>query len=306
MSASKPQSPHVPLLLIWSGAFALAAIGAALVHGPAPDFYNLHRLRSPVPDIAFVGTSLMRCAVPFDEPLSFYQPSANPRGRTVRITRNSESPANTVKTLNACVKARASLILVQTEPFLLYFDFSKFLPDPSQNPPHSNLWLARTSEFSDRLRRGLRLSMRLPTPGGDNAPALDDPLMHQTFDGLQIPYKPEIIDEVGIDLAGMEVGPELHQVIATAKKNHVRVVFVAMPRSDSAARALGESFEQKFSENLRRFATEFSVEVWRPAVSWPDSYFFDHAHMNQRGRTAFVSAVQAWLADQRQSLRSDD
>ncbi len=276
MKKSLQSGRAMPIVRIWLTAGVLTAAVVLVLAHAGHSFHSRELGGLRVPEIAFVGTSLMDFAVPPRGPASDYLSLGDPDDRSVRLTRTGGLDGDVHRLARACVDAGVRVTVVQVEPFLLRFDVGESLP--------------RATRFADDLRAGLRwiLGRRPPTPADViEAEAGQD----RQFDGVMSEVLPE-----NIDVRVFRNGGELKRLINDSKAGGRTLVFVAMPRAESAARALGESFEQTFRDNLRWLEREFGAEVWRPAVFWPDDHFWDQAHLNRRGRARFVKSIQERLA----------
>lgn len=294
MSTARDPEGSMPAARIWLSALAIAACG--LVYAwPRPEppaqveddaYFRFDRLTNPSPALVFVGTSLMSAAVPYDRPAQDFASSFTPSARTVRIIRHGHDGPAMIRILNRCVEARPSMIIAQIEPFLMDLESAGFRAR----------WMSDLKKFAKRTREELRSGRDkavVAQPINPNDGEIESSRAQQRFAA-----QPGLRGLKTIDLEELDGASELRELIRSARPKQVRLIFATMPRSASAAVVAGEEFEQSYSANLQKFETRFGVEVWRPAVSWPDEFFFDRSHVNVRGRKRFLEALRKKLAEE--------
>lgn len=267
------------LASVWLCAFAIAigAMAGLLRMAPDPDPVPPEWLKAP-PFGIFIGTSLVRDAFPpglSAEEIFF---TAKPGDRIIRASLNNLSDTKTVERFRYAVNAGIKQIFVEIDPMLRTFR-------------SDHAWVRIVVDFSDRLRSAARGLLGIRSAATDSNMS-GDGAREGVYDGnigallssypviIHAPYDPAAIADI----------------LAIARTKGLNVVWVAMPRSRTAADYLGPAFENDFQARLQAFATEFDAKIWRPALSWPNEFFLDQAHMNGAGRARFLHELKLFAA----------
>jgi hypothetical protein len=90
-------------------------------------------------------------------------------------------------------------------------------------------------------------------------------------------------------------GDRLRHAIELATQRNIKLIFVDFPRAKSAVMRLSKLDLVEMEKQKEWFASEFGVDIWTPATSWPDSFFLDHAHFNGNGRNRFVDLMASTI-----------
>ena len=80
-----------------------------------------------------------------------------------------------------------------------------------------------------------------------------------------------------------------------AKENGTSVSLLVYPRSQAASDFLKDADEVDVRKAIIQFAERYGLELFYPAVAWPNELFADRAHLNQFGRDRYLRELAAWL-----------
>lgn len=247
---------------VWFCAIAIAASAMVGLLTMAPES---EWLRSR-PYAVFIGTSLTLNALPSEQFASNFFLTVTEHDRFVRMASNAISDTEIVQRVEHAVLAGVKRIFVEIDPLLRTYRSVYKLP----------AGIRAIQEFSERLRFTLREQLRLhgDDPGG------------AAFDGFVGGQPVDFLIHAPRHPAGIA------KVLELAKNRELDIVWVAMPRSQSAADQLGPAFESAFASRLQEFALAMGANVWRPTIAWPDELFKDRAHLNSAGRERFMTELR--------------
>jgi hypothetical protein len=271
------------LALVWLCAAALAAgsmIGLVTLT-PDPQDPAVRKGDRPggPPFGVFVGSSLTRQAFPPEYPANEIVTTARAGEFIVRVARSNQTDDESIDRVRWALDAGVKLLLVEVDPLL-----RSFRSDEISAP------LRAIRDLSDQLRAAALEGMRA-LPGGVRDRNVRDMMQ---LDGV---YD-------GNDRAALNYRPYAHaprdpaaiaELMALARQQGAGIVWIAMPRSQTASEILGPAFETSFAMQLREFSAKFGA-LWRPAVSWPNAFFVDRAHLNAAGRARFIAELRHYVA----------
>ncbi len=226
-----------------------------------------------IPYALMVGTSLFENALPPEHPAKDVFPSAPAEARMAATAFANQSEQRIIQVAQEAIEAGTSYIFIEINPFLLTMRFERIAISK-----HAGIrrWMsAGVRVFIESVRYA---SIWLIT-WGRYGELLKELTLYYPAD-VRAPRDPTSIEAV----------------LELARQRGTTVVWVAMPRSQSAIGFLGSRFEAIFADRLRAFASQFKAEVWRPTHAWPDTYFHDNAHLNAQGRELFMSALREYAA----------
>jgi hypothetical protein len=273
---------------VWLCAVVVAVGGMAglLRITPEPSLSTARNVEwlQPPPFGVFIGTSLVHNALSAEQPANDIFRTAESDELFVRMATNSLSDAAILERVRHAVGAGVKKIFVEINPLLQTF---------SATPKHAAI-LRSVLNFSDRLRGAARQWLGRG-PAATNADVLIDSPGDTIYDGN--------IREFALSYPVYIHAPRdpiaIAEALALARRQGLDIVWVAMPRSQTAAAYLGPAFETAFSRQLQAFAAAFNATVWRPALFWPNEFFVDQAHMNAAGRARFMSELRRYGATAR-------
>jgi hypothetical protein len=226
---------------------------------------------------------LVRNAFPPEQPANDFFPTAEAHDRIIRITLNNLSDAETVERVRDAVDVGVREIFVEIDPLLRVFRSGEV-------PAYFRM----VRDFSDRLRGAAIHTLGLG-PAVANDGISSDSLGEGTYNGNT--------DALALDYPVFVRAPRdptaIAEALAIARRQGLDIVWVAMPRSQTAAAYLGPAFETAFAGRLQEFAANFGARIWRPTKSWPDAFFVDQAHLNAAGRARFMSELRRYGATAR-------
>ena len=87
---------------------------------------------------------------------------------------------------------------------------------------------------------------------------------------------------------------ELKRLISKAKYQDVQVILIAPPRSQRAAKYIGETGAKKLELHYQNLAKQFDLLLFQTDAFWPNENFSDSAHMNAKGRERFMEELSNW------------
>ena len=237
-------------------------------------------------EVAAVGSSLLGRGLEWEASLL----SSKADSRRLAL---SGATAETILDLSErSVLQNAKVLVIEAQPFLRVLKSRKF---QTNNWVHPIIGL---NEQINILSRSFRVSI---------AALIDSRETYRHNQWLQDPIS-EFCD-IKIDIDHLEkiypptitptpLARRLDKLLATARDQNVRVLFVLMPISTSASSYLGSDYLRSQEDRLANFSREHEVEVWSAGVMWSDRYFLDHAHLNKLGRTRFTSTLRDYLANE--------
>jgi hypothetical protein len=269
--------------LVWLGALALASLifGSIAVFGSAPQAPS--QLQGA--DVVFIGSSLTRAAIP---------PAGNLFGdgrRHVRLSiRGGMSEQRGTEVLAWAVEASVPHVYVEAQPYLrtMKKNVERYANVTDRGPT----WMAgftgslnRAVDVVKPVRRTalriLGIDERLPWRFLDT----DDERIGRTYNGNTKGFEtryPLLVHQPRRPLA-------LHEVLSEARRRNIQVTFLMYPQSQTLADYLGPNFVDQMTSAIDTFQREFGVELWAPAMSWPDEFFRDRGHMNLKGRERYLA-----------------
>jgi hypothetical protein len=260
-----------------------------------------------VPFAAFIGTSLYVYAIPSSPPTASLFPDAPTASYSVRVARGARTYQQTTALLKRAVEVGIRKVYVEINPIFEDISFEtdaierlrlrtlRMHDDALEMLTFFNDMAARlhsptttalsesepSSTIAARERTGANDDSLVPVDI-ENAwmqgsyVADSDPNRHRYKTTLHPPRRPS----------------EISAILALARKKQVDVVFMSMPRSESASRELGSQFERAYAKLLDDFVERFDATVLRPGMHWPDDYFVDRAHVNIRGRMRMMDIIR--------------
>jgi len=270
---------------VWLCAIALAVGGMAGLIRITPEpqrstTRDVERLQPP-PFGVFIGTSLVALALPAEQPAKDIFRTAEASDLFVRIASASLSDAEILERVRLAVRAGVKKIFVEIDPLLRTF----------RAEPKRVAGLRRVRDFGDRLHNAARQWLGRGPPATNIGALIDSP-GDTIYDGnireLALIYP--------VHVHAPRDPAAIAEALAIARRRGLDIVWVAMPRSQTAAAYLGPAFETAFSGQLQAFAAAFNATVWRPAIFWPNEFFIDQAHMNAAGRARFTSEFRRYGA----------
>jgi len=260
------------MIVVWLSAIGLAsaAVAALLAVPPLPQMTF-----QPPPFAVIIGSSLVGAAFPAEYRASALFPDSVQGDRIIRISQPYLSEPGIVNLLHRAAEGGVRKVLIQVDPLLRTYRFQQ---EPSG-----------IAAFSNRLR------LAVLDGTGFASPLLEAPDA-RVYDGDTRDLAANFYTARAHSPRNLSA---LRNALAAAKRNGTEVIWIAMPRTQTAAEFLGPSFEIAFAGELKKFANRFSAVVWRPARSWPNELFVDQAHMNEGGRARFVNELSRFLSTPR-------
>ncbi|WP_282608485.1 hypothetical protein [Pelagibius sp. Alg239-R121] len=280
---------------IWIGAIAIssALICAAFIAVPQeqpPD------MAAAIPGLAeakivFIGSSLMRYGIPQkSEAEGLFEDGRHHS----RLTMSRITEQQSTEFMRAAISAGNETAAKDRYVFIEIYPYIRTFRDE-----HLYGWTwGVTAPWEDRLRnfgrriRGIKElalggTRQRATKAKASVPNVTD--LRLSYDGSR-----ETFNKVYPELIHPPRDPQtLESALSEARSRGVRAVFVVLPRSQSVLDHLGATAKQEFTDAIAAFGRQFDVEVWSPALSWPDDHFKDRAHMNGLGRVRFIEALRA-------------
>lgn len=266
------------ILLCLAGIVAILALpGAQIVESRQERFSQAIRQLDPAPDVLVLGSSLSMLAFPSEFRVGDTPGPDTPAQYGLRMAVSCARPKELARMLKGAVARGIPRIFVEIN-HMLY----------SMKPCHAERGL-RASLTSFALALRLRIKWTVQGTGAVLVEAGREPVgLKQIYDGdtseLGRYYPAKLLSPKAFDV--------LEPVMAEGRRNGVEVTLVAMPRSETALRFLGDEFNTGYDASLAALRARFSNRVWEPARFWPDHYFADHAHMNLAGRARFLAEFE--------------
>lgn len=271
---------------VWLCAIMIAVGGMAgllrIAHEPEhePDSWPPNWLQQQ-PFGVIIGTSLVFHAFPAEYPANDIFSVAKTHDRIIRVRMNDLSDLEALKPVRRAVDVGVKAIFVEIDPFLRDFHIDYEL----------DARLRAVRDFSIRLR-GAALQWLRPPPVITNGGVMIDSPGDKIYDGNIHGFA----DKYPLYVHAPHDSSGIAETLAIGRRQGLNIVWVAMPRSQTAVSYLGPTFETAFTSQLQAFAAAFNATVWRPAIFWPNEFFVDDAHMNAAGRARFISELRRYVA----------
>lgn len=281
MTRRPPSGRTMSAVWMCAVALATACMAGLLRIGEEPD-PELKWLRTP-PFALVIGTSLVRHAFPPELAAKDLFSQATNNDRIGRAASPGLTDSETIGRLERAIDAGVKNIFIEIDPLLRTIR-------PDQIP--DNLRMLR--DFSDKLRGAALqlLSSRSSVVDNDTF----DPLFYsRAYNGNTV----ELALYYPVAAHPPRDPVSIAKALATARQRGLDVVWIAMPRSETAANYFGAAFEAAFEKQLQEFAAGFDATIWRPAQFWPNRYFVDQSHLNAAGRTRLLSEFGLYVATTR-------
>ena len=273
----------MPMRWIWSASLALSLLVLSALHTIAPLLEILkQQVKLDGAEVAAIGTSLMGSGLAWNADLLHTGRAAQ------RLALGAMQADQALDIAEESLRQGAQIIVIEAQPFLYSLR--------QQRHRQRNLWGESHHDWRQQL--SLQVSQAL------RQTLLHALGIHRPRWYTDLPTDPEF----AIDTAALQRFPppliepphaaRLTILIKAAAMQDVRLLFVVMPISTTAADIDGLSYRQAFIDHAHRFAAAYGVELWIPTFAWPDSHFYDRAHMNATGRARFTAALSRYLTDE--------
>lgn len=266
---------------VWLAAISLAAVMIVILWKAAEYSHSdwTYRRVIPAADIAFLGTSLVRDAVPDKGPAS----GVLGDGRShVRVWGLALDEQTETRLLNAVIDAGIGTIFLEPYPYI-----REFASDPrkSINPGWTESVEARLVSTVSRLRRGIRT-----ISNGLLVQIEPDEVIRlaRTFDGDLSHSKRDYPLRLTVPRDPVALGAAVHR----ARLKGLNIIIIGLPRSQSLVEYLGADQMQRLQRHVEALAASIDAPLWSPANAWANDRFVDPAHLNWNGRQDFVSALR--------------
>lgn len=266
---------------VWLAAICLAVLIAGILWKAAEYSRSdwTYRRVIPAADIAFLGTSLVRDAVPDKGPAEGILGDGRSHVRVWGLALDERAET---RLLNAVIDAGIGTIFLEPYPYI-----RRFAGDPQKSISPSWVERVETNLVSAvlRLRVGRRTMLnRLLSRTGENEAIRQA----RTFDGDLSSSKRDY--PLRLTFPGNPAA--LRAAVQRAKVKGLKVIVMGLPRSQSLVDYLGPDQVRQLEERVETLAASLDVPLWSPANAWPDDRFVDQGHLNSNGRRAFVAALR--------------
>lgn len=266
---------------IWLAAICLAALIAGIFWKAAEHSRSdwTYRRIIPAADVAFLGTSLVRDAVPDKGPVEGILGD----GRShVRVWGLALDERTETRLLNAVIDAGIGTIFLEPYPYI-----RRFASDPQKSISPGWVEGVEANLLSGVLR--LRTGMRTILNGLLSRTEEDEAIRQaRTFDGDLSSSK----RDYPLRLTFPRNPTALHAAIQRAKAKGLKVIVMGLPRSQSLVDYVGADQVRQLEVRVEALAASLDVPLWSPANTWPNDRFVDQGHLNSNGRRDFVAALR--------------
>ena len=104
-----------------------------------------------------------------------------------------------------------------------------------------------------------------------------------------------------LTVRGPELTPEWKRFIETVHANGGKIIFLEIGRSETASHQLSETFKLEYESVLKQLEESYPVQLWRYPGPFPSENYCDLAHLNNKGRDAFME----WFLPELRGLIND-
>jgi hypothetical protein len=266
---------------IWFSAICLVMVIASILWKAAEYSRTdwTYRQTIPAADIAFIGTSLIRDAVPEKGPPVGILADGRDH---VRVWGLALDEATETRLLNAVIDAGIGTIFLEAYPYIREFASS---PQKAIETSLVERYEAKLVWGARRLRSGARTIMNRLLSRTEEDEAIRQA---RTFDGDLSSSK----RDYPLRLISPSDAAALRAAIQRAQARGLQVIVVGLPRSQNLVDYLGTDEMQRLNSHVEAFAATLAVLLWSPANAWPNDRFVDQSHLNSSGRQHFVSALR--------------
>ncbi|WBL32024.1 hypothetical protein O5O51_09720 [Sinirhodobacter sp. HNIBRBA609] len=230
-------------------------------------------------EMAFIGTSLMRDAVP-NAPDRRTAQKFGP-GIFVRMGVPLASETELLALAQAAVGAQVGALYIEVNPIITRFADQQ----PGCGPGYR---FEQTAAFLDSVAK--------PVLKGRDflARYLSDPRERST-------YEPDL-ERIAASYP-LQFPPLCHEAAwqeLSTKARGTQIILVAMPRAPVAREHIGSVDMARFHRAAAALAERLGVQLFvvDPQGTWESDLFKDQAHVNARGSARFLDALVAWQGAQ--------
>jgi hypothetical protein len=257
-------------------------LGARLAPDTQGELLALNRIHDG--SVVFIGSSLTRCAVPYDARFAALAAAQSVRLDFVRITLPSATQEDFSDVIDRIGVSGAGLVLVEAEMLLQQ-------PDRRlQRLGISGLAYAYMSQVRALwVELGLKGSAKSENTGDRECKLLDTSASPRDLDRLaESPHA----------VRGDRWLAPFRAMRASGRIHGTKVVIVSLGRSAGLEARLAPAFRAAFAAALRNIQGENKIDVWVfPSQRLPDADYSDGGHLNARGRAEFTRWLIQRLAD---------
>lgn len=250
--------------------------------------------------LAVVGTSLTKCAFPFDAELNTLAGEKGVSIKFVRFSRNGllgkDFPIrqNYRTVMPELLRSHPRWVFLQAETFFLGLvakteESRKRFSIPKWNEIlHTHLHFLFRKAI-DRLYANFSESGNLKSDVSSRPRAKETQSDGDMFSDAVGRERHMIQDSSWDIIIHPPVFPDyMEDFINEAKEAGIEVVLLEMNRSKAGNDYYGESFRAQLTNTLQEVSSKYRIPYWQFKGDLSLDYFTDWAHLNQRGRAVFT------------------
>lgn len=249
--------------------------------------------------LVVVGTSLTKCAFPFDPEFNELAEKIGVSVKLVRFSRSGQlgkefpTRQNYQALIPELLLYHPRWVFLQAETFFLGFVAKS---EASQKRLNIRTWIEILHTNLHFLARKVISALPPFFSGSANL-------------SNTVPHKPRIRETQGdgdvfLDVTGQQkmirdptwdaiihpsVFPDyIEDFIEQAKEMGIEVVLLEMNRSKAGNEYYGESFRAQLTKTLQEVSLRYQIPYWQFRGDLSLDYFSDWAHLNQKGRAVFT------------------
>ena len=249
--------------------------------------------------LVVVGTSLAKCAFPFDTEFNKLVEKTGASVKFVRFSRSGqlgkEFPIrqNYQALIPELLRYHPRWVFLQAETFFLGFVAK---PEASQKRISIREWIEILHTNLHFLVRKVisALPPIFPGSGSLNNDVLPKPRVEEIQDDGDLFHdvvgQQEMIRDPPWDaIIHSPVFPDyISDFIKQAKEVGIEVVLLEMNRSKAGNEHFGESFRAQMTKTLHEVSLRYQIPYWQFRGDLSLDYFTDWAHLNRKGRVVFT------------------
>ncbi len=244
-------------------------------------------------EVVVIGSSLMRFAFPgFKENGAGILGDDRPHIR-LAIPGIKETESNLL--LHQALQSRPSIILIEANAYI--YDLKHHIPEKVEVVARGTKLLEQIRELSQNLREHLLVAVGIK-------PKPDIPYEFVRFEQanaepetLNRPfYAPEerLLQRFPLHIRGPREEEIFLKALKIAKENNIEIVLLATPRAEIIVPYNEENMAVHLEKSYRKMAQRYGLPLFLPDLIWPNDFFIDTGHVNEKGRVRYLQEFKNW------------
>ncbi|WP_304511244.1 hypothetical protein [Desulfopila sp. IMCC35008] len=258
--------------------------------------------------VVVVGSSLVRCGLPFDHDLNTLAMQWGMDIDFVRFTKPGNDPLAFQPLLDCILTKSPRWVFLQAEPFFLSYACTDIKQsskpiDTISNDQVLGRFIHKTHHTVQIMLNIIEHNLSLlisgnktfatsdaTKPGDPDTTSLKRQNDSEITPLLEKQADPEaILNEQCTFKTSPPIFPEyVETFLARAKTRDIKVILLEMNRSREGNMVLGTEGRQQLTATLEQVSERYKIPFWKFQDSLPAQYYGDRAHLNNAGRKVFT------------------